>query len=43
MRVVGNWEGGVRTIALGSGGFIAKDLWGTTAEGYIHICDWYLP
>jgi arylsulfatase A-like enzyme len=36
-----NWEGGIRTIAVVGGGFLAKELWGTTATGYIHICDWY--
>ena len=36
-----SWDGGVRTIALVSGGFLPKQLWGKTADGYIHICDWY--
>ena len=33
-----NWEGGVRTVALLSGGFLPPALYGKTAPGYIHIC-----
>eukprot|EP00937_MAST-01D_sp_MAST-1D-sp2_P000373 g373.t1 len=39
-----NWEGGVRTNAFVSGGFIkqvAPQMVGKKLEGYVHVCDWY--
>ena len=39
-----NWEGGVRTNAFVSGGFLqqfAPSRVGSKLEGYVHVCDWY--
>jgi len=36
-----NFEGGVRTAAFASGGFLPHSVRGTKLEGYIHIGDWY--
>ena len=39
-----NWEGGVRTNAFVSGGFLkqmAPQMVGKKLEGYVHVCDWY--
>ena len=34
-------EGGIRTVAFMSGGFVPQDARGTTRNGYVHIADWY--
>ncbi|EGD79168.1 hypothetical protein PTSG_09899 [Salpingoeca rosetta] len=36
-----DFEGGVRTAALVSGGFLPDDQRGSTRDGYMHACDWY--
>ena len=36
-----DFEGGVRTAALLSGGYLPPDVRGTINRGYIHITDWY--
>jgi len=36
-----NWEGGIRTNAFLSGGFIPEDLQGTASDELIGIEDWY--
>ena len=35
------FEGGVRSLALANGGFLPKNMKGKSAEGFIHIADWY--
>ena len=35
------FEGGVRVAAFVSGGFVPSTARGSSAEGYIHVCDWY--
>lgn len=36
-----NWEGGVRTPALVSGGYLPSIQQGKQLKGLIHLCDWY--
>lgn len=36
-----DWEGGVRTNAFISGGFVPPEKRGTSFHGVIHIADWY--
>jgi len=36
-----DWEGGIRTNAFASGGFIPQAQRGTAVEKFIHISDWY--
>ena len=38
---VSDFEGGVRNFALVNGGFLPKQLRGSTNKGLAHICDWY--
>jgi hypothetical protein len=35
-----NWEGGMRTVAFISGGFVPKELQGTSNGINMHIVDW---
>ena len=35
------WEGGVRTVAAVSGGFVPQKQRGTKFHGVMHIADWY--
>ena len=38
------WEGGVRTTAFISGGFVPAQLRGTTSGAkFVHISDWWVP
>ena len=34
-------EGGVRSLAFISGGFVPKATRGSTRDGYVHLADWY--
>ena len=34
-------EGGVRSLAFISGGFVPNDTKGSTRDGYVHLADWY--
>eukprot|EP00045_Choanoeca_perplexa_P008761 m.82283 g.82283 ORF g.82283 m.82283 type:complete len:548 (+) comp14613_c0_seq1:100-1743(+) len=36
-----DFEGGVRSTAVVSGGLIPSEARGTTRDQYMHICDWY--
>jgi arylsulfatase I/J len=36
-----DYEGGTRTVAFLSGGFLPVGLRGTTNAGLLHVCDWY--
>lgn len=36
-----DWEGGVRSVAFVSGGYIPKERRGQVVRDPIHICDWY--
>jgi len=36
-----DWEGGVRTNAFASGGFLPKAMHGTKLDALVHIADWY--
>lgn len=35
------FEGGVRSIAFVSGGFVPLSARGSIRDGYMHLCDWY--
>ena len=35
------WEGGVRTVAFLSGGFLPQDVRGSRRDALIHVADWY--
>ena len=35
------FEGGVKTLAFGSGGLIPDAMKGKSTDGFIHIADWY--
>jgi arylsulfatase I/J len=37
-----DWEGGVRTNALISGGYVPEEVRGTKYEGLVSIADWYV-
>ena len=36
------WDGGTRTMALVSGGFIAPPLRGTSSDVLMHVADWFV-
>jgi arylsulfatase A-like enzyme len=36
-----SWEGGIRTPAFVSGGYVPQELRGTSQDGVVHIADWY--
>jgi arylsulfatase B len=35
------FEGGVRTVAFATGGFVPEHARGSVRDGMMHICDWY--
>ena len=36
------WDGGTRTMALVSGGFIEPPLRGTSSDVLMHVADWFV-
>jgi arylsulfatase I/J len=35
------WEGGTRTAAVVSGGFLPPSLQGTRSQALVHVADWF--
>ena len=36
-----DWQGGVRTNAFVSGGYLPQEMRGRKIDGYVHVADWY--
>jgi arylsulfatase B len=36
------FDGGVRTVAFLTGGFVPEEARGSVREGMMHLCDWYV-
>jgi arylsulfatase B len=35
------YEGGTRTAAFLAGGYLPKNLCGTSSDAFVHVADWY--